>query len=624
MAVDNFSKDDNLIELQTTSKYKPIVDTNISFYTSDRGTGVLNFAVTKNNKPLSISNNHAKADIVLKTDNYDNEHGAYISDKLTITDPINGRMHFVIPNEFMKYTGKVHAQVYFTQNGSNNVVVERRFSFNIEDDLISNFDGETKLVYIKSIHDLTASAKEEVDALKKSIGGINSLVTEVDSLANQGIKQIEIKQNEAVQMIVATQNSAEQAITEAFNRIIEKEQSILKQINKVEKQINDADLVKGNATNDWQKSKLTDDEGKAIEMGETTIETVLSQTTSTKLYHISKATDAPAQMHVGTEDIQTLGQAGLLSVYIVDDQTARAIWYPDDSNNEYTTYKIKGTWYPFRPKNNEEITKDFVESTAVGALNKAKSYVDDKLEKVGRQKVGLTKENGELEVVSGLDLNNPEARLQHSQFVYLISAINTPDSSSDNGILHYYKQSYDRAQMVYSSYNSNKQYLRNKNADTWSGWSEVAMIDNTNPFDTVRGVQAKVSVAESNARNYTDSKFNGRQTVLFRGSANGVGSTIRLNESLDQFSLLIFYGFFPGGDFVEFGDPEGNGGISLNPVNLPDRDGNGGGIYEVGLTKTSRTLLTISNDVFFDLGKGTGSGANANKGTIKKIIGVRK
>ncbi|HDP5860595.1 TPA: BppU family phage baseplate upper protein, partial [Staphylococcus aureus] len=81
-------------------------------------------------------------------------------------------------NEFMKYTGKVYAQVYFTQNGSNNVVVERRFSFNIEDDLISNFDGETKLVYIKSIHDLTASAKEEVDALKKRLGGINSLVTE--------------------------------------------------------------------------------------------------------------------------------------------------------------------------------------------------------------------------------------------------------------------------------------------------------------------------------------------------------------------------------------------------------------------------------------------------------------
>ncbi|MBR9408078.1 BppU family phage baseplate upper protein, partial [Staphylococcus aureus] len=78
MVVDNFSKDDNLIELQTTSQYNPVIDTNISFYESDRGTGVLNFAVTKNNKPLSISkhNEHVKTSIVLKTDDYNVDRGA--------------------------------------------------------------------------------------------------------------------------------------------------------------------------------------------------------------------------------------------------------------------------------------------------------------------------------------------------------------------------------------------------------------------------------------------------------------------------------------------------------------------------------------------------------------------
>ncbi|WP_288174170.1 BppU family phage baseplate upper protein [Streptococcus pneumoniae] len=69
MVVDNFSKDDNLIELQTTSQYNPVIDTNISFYESDRGTGVLNFAVTKNNKPLSISKHNAMTSIVLSTMN---------------------------------------------------------------------------------------------------------------------------------------------------------------------------------------------------------------------------------------------------------------------------------------------------------------------------------------------------------------------------------------------------------------------------------------------------------------------------------------------------------------------------------------------------------------------------
>ncbi|HBI0955825.1 TPA: hypothetical protein PJS98_001052, partial [Staphylococcus aureus] len=70
--------------------------------------------------------------------------------------------------------------------------------------------------------------------------------------------------------------------------------------------------------------------------------------------------------------------------------------------------------------------------------------------------------------------------------------------------------------------------------------------------------------------------------------------------------------------------PFGGGKISLNPSNLPDGDGNGGGVYEFGLTKSSRTSLTISNDVYFDLGSQRGSGANANRGTINKIIGVRR
>ena len=43
MVVDNFRKTIT-IELQTTSQYNPIIDTNISFYESDRGTGVLNFS----------------------------------------------------------------------------------------------------------------------------------------------------------------------------------------------------------------------------------------------------------------------------------------------------------------------------------------------------------------------------------------------------------------------------------------------------------------------------------------------------------------------------------------------------------------------------------------------------
>ncbi|WP_234104005.1 BppU family phage baseplate upper protein [Staphylococcus argenteus] len=605
MVVDNFSKDDNLIELQTTSQYNSVIDTNISFYESDRGTGVLNFAVTKNNKPLSISKHNAMTSIVLKTDNFDDEHGAYISDELTIVDAINGRMQYVIPNEFLKYTGRVHAQAYFTQNGSNNVIVERQFSFNIENDLISNFDGKTKLVYIKSIQDLTESVKEEVEDLKKSLNDTKSLVSEIDSRINQGIQRLEIKQNEAVQMITTTQDKAIQYINSEFQKIVDKEQAIYKRVSEVEKQISGADLVKGNSTVNWQKSKITDDYGKAIESSEQSIDSVLSAVNTSRIIHITSATDAPSFEDIGTVDTpkedgvddgsdipvapNTLGKSGVLVVYVVDDSTARATWYPDDSNDEYTKYKISGTWYPFYKKNDGDLTKQFVEETSNNALNQAKQYVDDKFGTTSWQQHKLTEANGQSIQVN---LNNAQGDLG-----YLTAgnyyATRVPDLPSG--------------------------------VESYEGYLSVFVKDDTNKLFNFTPYNSK--------KVYTRSITNGRlepqwtvpnehkSTVLFDGGANGVGTTINLTEPYTNYSILLVSGTYPGGVIEGFGLTALPNAIQLSKANVVDSYGNGGGIYECLLSKTSSTTLRIDNDVYFDLGKTSGSGANANKVTITKIMG---
>ncbi|HDJ2905327.1 TPA: phage baseplate upper protein [Staphylococcus aureus] len=605
MVVDNFSKDDNLIELQTTSQYNPVIDTNISFYESDRGTGVLNFAVTKNNKPLSISKHNAMTSIVLKTDNFDDEHGAYISDELTIVDAINGRMQYVIPNEFLKYTGRVHAQAYFTQNGSNNVIVERQFSFNIENDLISNFDGKTKLVYIKSIQDLTESVKEEVEDLKKSLNDTKSLVSEIDSRINQGIQRLEIKQNEAVQMITTTQDKAVQYINSEFQKIVDKEQAIFERVNEVEQQINGADLVKGNSTVNWQKSKITDDYGKAIESSEQSIDSVLSAVNTSRIIHITSATDAPSFEDIGTVDTpkedgvddgsdipvapNTLGKSGVLVIYVVDDSTARATWYPDDSNDEYTKYKIGGTWYPFYKKNDGDLTKQFVEETSNNTLNQAKQYVDDKFGTTSWQQHKMTEANGQSIQVN---LNNAQGDLG-----YLTAgnyyATRVPDLPSG--------------------------------VESYEGYLSVFVKDETNKLFNFTPYNSK--------KIYTRSITNGRletqwtvpnehkSTVLFDGGANGVGTTINLTEPYTNYSILLVSGTYPGGVIEGFGLTALPNAIQLSKANIVDSDGNGGGIYECLLSKTSSTTLRIDNDVYFDLGKTSGSGVNANKVTITKIMG---
>ncbi|HDG2771984.1 TPA: phage baseplate upper protein [Staphylococcus aureus] len=605
MVVDNFSKDDNLIELQTTSQYNPVIDTNISFYESDRGTGVLNFAVTKNNKPLSISKHNAMTSIVLKTDNFDDEHGAYISDELTIVDAINGRMQYVIPNEFLKYTGRVHAQAYFTQNGSNNVIVERQFNFNIQNDLISNFDGKTKLVYIKSIQDLTESVKEEVEDLKKSLSDTKSLVTEIDSRINQGIQRLEIKQNEAVQMITATQDKAVQYINSKFQKIVDKEQAIFERVNEVEQQINGADLVKGNSTTNWQKSKLTDDYGKAIESSEQSIEAVLRHANSSMIIHITNAKDAPEKADIGTlekpgqdgvddgssfdESTYTSSKSGVLVVCVVDNNTARATWYPDDSNDEYTKYKIGGTWYQFYKKVDEELTKKFVEETSNNALNQAKQYVDDKFGTTSWQQHKMTEANGQSIQVN---LNNAQGDLG-----YLTAG-------------NYYATRVPDLPGIVESY---------------EGYLSVFVKDDANKLFNFTPSNSKKVYTRSITNGRLDSQWatpNEHKTaVLFDGAANGVGTRINLTEAYTNYAILFISGTYPGGVIEAFSLTSIPNAIQLSKTNVVDSDGNGGGSYECLITKESGTTLKIDNDVYLDLGSKTGSGANANRVTINKIVG---
>lgn len=605
MVVDNFSKDDNLIELQTTSQYNPVIDTNISFYESDRGTGVLNFAVTKNNRPLSISSEHVKTSIVLKTDDYNVDRGAYISDELTIVDAINGRLQYVIPNEFLKHSGKVHAQAFFTQNGSNNVVVERQFSFNIENDLVSGFDGITKLVYIKSIQDTIEAVGKDFNQLKQNMADTQTLIAKVNDSATKGIQQIEIKENEAIQAITATQTSATQAVTAEFDKIVDKEQAIFERVNEVEQQINGADLVKGNSTTNWQKSKLTDDYGKAIESSEQSIDSVLSAINTSRIIHITSATDAPTFKDIGTletpkEDgvddgsevsatTNTLGKSGLLVVYVVDDSTARATWYPDDSNDEYTKYKIGGTWYQFYKKVDEELTKKFVEETANNALNQAKQYVDDKFGTTSWQQHKMTEANGQSIQVN---LNNAQGDLG-----YLTAgnyyATRVPDLPGS--------------------------------VESYEGYLSVFVKDDTNKLFNFTPSNSKKVYTRSITNGRLDSQWatpNEHKTaVLFDGAANGVGTRINLTEAYTNYAILFISGTYPGGVIEAFSLTSIPNANQLSKTNVVDSDGNGGGSYECLITKESGTTLKIDNDVYLDLGSKTGSGANANRVTINKIVG---
>ncbi|SAN70356.1 phiETA ORF57-like protein [Staphylococcus aureus] len=432
-----------------------------------------------------------------------------------------------------------------------------------------------------------------------------SLVTEIDSRINQGIQRLEIKQNEAVQMITTTQDKAVQYINSEFQKIVDKEQAIFERVNEVEQQINGADLVKGNSTTNWQKSKLTDDYGKAIESSEQSIEAVLRHANSSMIIHITNAKDAPEKADIGTlekpgqdgvddgssfdESTYTSSKSGVLVVYVVDNNTARATWYPDDSNDEYTKYKIYGTWYPFYKKNDGNLTKQFVEEISNNTLNQAKQYVDGKLQSISWQQHKLTEHNGQS---IQKNLYNAKGNLEAlgAGNYYVTSVPDLPGS-----------------------------------VESYEGYLSVFVKDETNKFFNFTPANSKKVYTRSIINGRLDSQWTVpneyKKAVLFDGAANGVGTTLNLTESYQNYSLLVISGTYPGGTFAEVSLTSMPNSIVISKTNLVDSDGNGGGLYECSVSKTSNTTFRIDVDILYDIGKSAGSGANANKITIKRIEG---
>lgn len=157
-----------------------------------------------------------------------------------------------------------------------------------------------------------------------------------------------------------------------------------------------------------------------------------------------------------------------------------------------------------------------------------------------------------------------------------------------------------------------------------NGWREIVTLTDSSLNETTTGSQAKANTAESNAKIYAKDLVDKKTNVLFEGTANGVGTSINLNETLDNFVAIFVYGSTPGGSFVECADPQGSSDFVFEKTNVIGDDGAQATVFECLIQKVNRTNLKIISDTYYGISSGNGSGPNANRFTINKIVGVRK
>ena len=234
------------------------------------------------------------------------------------------------------------------------------------------------------------------------------------------------------------------------------------------------------------------------------------------------------------------------------------------------------------------------------------------------QKHKLTDDSGILPIVNLRgDLEALQALPSGFYYISFVPITGMGQTSSTGFVTVWESNGGQVKHISFKPYNSSQEFIM-RYYNEWSGWE--------NKFDGLEksiDAQAKANASENNAKVYTDEKVKNQHSVLFEGSANGVGQTINMIESMSNYSLIIISGSTPAGDFdkpVLVNQNSGNN-IIINIVNLVDSSGNLGSVYELKLAKTNNTTLTIANDVFFDYGTNSGSGPDANRFTIKRIEG---
>ena len=163
------------IKLETTADIQNRLDTNIQFYNTDIGTANLVFYVTRNGSPLLVSSENADVFLILKNGKN------YIVDNVEPTDPMNGRLKYTIPNEFLSLTGKVNGQLYIAVHGKEDIVTEVEFSFNIADSLINTIPAVDKLNEIRTFQEFRESIMTTINEINEELANGKDYVSQMES-----------------------------------------------------------------------------------------------------------------------------------------------------------------------------------------------------------------------------------------------------------------------------------------------------------------------------------------------------------------------------------------------------------------------------------------------------------
>jgi len=266
------------IKLETSAHYVPVGNTNIVFYDSDIGTADLIFYITRNQRPLEVSDENVDCFLMLKAND-----GAYIVDTAHVIEPMNGKVKYTVPKEFLTHTGSVKGQVWIAVHGKEDMITEVEFSFNIKDSMFTTTPAVDKLNYIRTFENLRERIEDRVQYIEESLADGDDYVTQMDDTFQSGMKSLNDRSTQVISEIKVLADNHKQELNDlkeaGLTEINDKHIESIAEMNEVKTSITNItnDLVTkeslpteiDTALNDkpYQKYAYTNEEGKRSYLG---------------------------------------------------------------------------------------------------------------------------------------------------------------------------------------------------------------------------------------------------------------------------------------------------------------------------------------------------------------------
>ena len=238
------------IKLETSAHYVPIGNTDITFYDSDVGTADLIFYITRNQRPLEVSDENVDCFLMLKA-----KDGTYIVDTAHVVEPLYGKVKYTIPKEFLTHTGSVKGQVWVAVHGKEDVITEVEFNFTIKDSMLTTIPAVDKVNYIRTFEDLRERIENRVQYIEESLANGDDYVTQMDDTFQSGMKALNDRSTQVINEIKALVDNHKQELNDL------KDNNITELDNKANQIKEDIEELNNYNTSNWQKYRLTNDDG---------------------------------------------------------------------------------------------------------------------------------------------------------------------------------------------------------------------------------------------------------------------------------------------------------------------------------------------------------------------------